>query len=117
MSVRVLSGILETRNYASGNATIHFIDHRVTGTLTQASKAQELGIRRRFRDVPCKIVSMREIKMQETERSISRERTETDYLRINDTVVNRDYLEIEWKGTGGSRIEEISYMIIGEVAD
>lgn len=117
MSVRVLSGILVTRDYPSGNATIHFSDHRVTGTLTKAHQTQELGPTRRFRDVPCKIVSMREIKIQETERPISRQRTETDFLRINDTAINRDYLEIEWKGTGGSRIEEISYMIIGEVAD
>jgi hypothetical protein len=60
---------------------------------------------------------MREIRVQETERPISRERTETDFLRIDDTVITQDRLEIEWRATGGSRIEEISYMIIGEVPD
>lgn len=114
MPIRVLSGILVTRDYSSGNATIHFSDHRVTGTLTQAHKTNEVGPRERFRRTPCKIVSMHEIKIQETERPINRERTETDFLRIDDTTINQDRMEIEWRCTGGSLIEEISYMIIGE---
>ena len=116
MAIRVLSGVLVTRDHASGTATIHFNDHRVTGTLTRADKTQELGPSGRFEHAPCKVVAMREIKIREGE-SLDYRDVETDYLRIDDTVINRDRLEIEWLASGGSRIEEISYMIIGEVPD
>ena len=65
-----------------------------------------------FNQTPCKIVALREIKTQEYEQR--RGRTEVDHFRINDTVINRDRLEIEWMATGGSEIEEISYLVVGD---
>lgn len=57
---------------------------------------------------------MREFMIRETERPL-RTPDERDSLQINDTRIDLDCLEIEWRATGGSRIDEISYMVIGEV--
>ena len=121
MAIRVYSGILVTRGFASGNAVINFATHTVSGTLRDSThhkhKRQHGGIGE-FERTPCKMVALREIKTEETEwtRAKSHEGKERDYFRINDSEINRHRLEIEWRATGGSQIEEISYMVIGEGA-
>ena len=117
MALRALSGILVTRGHRSGSATIHFSDHSVTGTLDRAEKTQEVGPSGRFLSVPCKIVSLREIWVYD--RGGRTDFPDRPGFEINDTTINRDYMEIEWRVTGSERsdLEEISYMIIGEVPD
>jgi hypothetical protein len=117
MAIRVLSGILVTRGHREGNATIHFRDHSVTGTITSAGQKREIGPNRRFIAPPCKVVSLREIKVHETDEAFPTGRSEIDFFRINDTVLDQDKLEIEWEASGRSKIEEISYLIVGEVQD
>ena len=113
MATRVLSGILVTRGHSEGNVTIHFSDHSVSGTLNRAQKTRINGPGGRFRYVPCKMVALREISFRES--GDGRTRFPRSYkFEINDTRINRDFMEITWRGHNGG-IEEISYMIIGEV--
>ncbi|MCK4476720.1 MAG: hypothetical protein KAU16_08345 [Methanophagales archaeon] len=119
MALKVLSGILITRGHSSGNATINFSDHAITGANFTVNSIHQLefGAETPFKAPPCKIVAMLEIKVQETERPIHRERTEEDFLRIDDSVIDERRLQIKWRSSGGSQIEEISYMVVGETED
>ncbi len=115
MATRALSGILVTRDHPTGTATIHFSDHSVTGTLDRAHKTRTIGPDGRFTSLPCKMVALREIKFRES--GEGRTGFPRSYgFNINDTRLDRDSLEIEWEGVNAI-IEEISYLIIGEVPD
>ena len=115
MTVRALSGILITRGHDTGEVFIHFHDHRVTGSLNSAYHKQEIGPAGTFSKQPCKIVSLRELKVK-ADMDIPRN-ADIDFFRLNDTLISNDCLKIEWNATGGSAIEEISYMIIGDVEE
>ena len=115
MATRVLSGILVTRGHSEGNVTIQFSDHTVTGTLDRAQKTQINGPAGRFRRVPCKMVALREISFRES--GHGRTSFPRSYkFELNDTRITRDLMEIKWKATN-CNIEEISYLVIGEVPD
>ncbi len=115
MAIKILSGIAVTRRLSSGNVIINLNDHSVSGDLRtdEVGQRQTLGSGR-FRETPCKIVSLREIKVHETDVPFPTGGSEVDFFRIDDTEINRDRLQINWKGTGNSRIEEISYLVIGD---
>lgn len=113
MATRVLSGILVTRGHSDGNVTIYFSDHSVTGTLDRAQKTRASGPAGRFGRPPCKMVGLREISFRES--GDGRTHFPRSYkFEINDTRITRDFMEIKWK-TRNCSIEEISYMIVGEV--
>ena len=113
MTTRTLSGILVTRGHSEGNVTIYFSDHSVTGTLDRAQKTRSSGPAGRFTHPPCKMVALREISFRES--GDGRTRFPRAYkFEINDTRISRDYMEIKWKSLNGS-IEEISYMVVGDV--
>jgi hypothetical protein len=123
MGVRVLSGTLVTRDAARGVAVIEFRDNSLAGGTTpgvRLDKAYTAGDAMpgsgRFQRVPAHMVSIRELKIVETEWGrISREGQEIELLRIDTGTIDRSTMEIRWSGSSGSRIEEISYMIIGDV--
>ena len=113
MALRVLSGILITKGHQYGESIIHLRDHKVTGTVTRVVKKQEVGPPGDFKSPPCRIVSLREIKVKAD--MDFQGAADIDFFRLNDSVVSNEYLKIEWNATGGSEIQEISYLIIGEV--
>lgn len=115
MTIKVLSGVLDTRRFASGNAVIRFSDHDISGTLSSAAYKQTLG-RGNFSQTPCVSVSLREIKMHETDEAWPTGRPEEDFFRISTPAnkMDKNSFQIDWEATGGSRIEEISYLVIGD---
>jgi hypothetical protein len=119
MAIKILSGILDTRRLASGNAVIDFSDHTVRGDLlaSEVHHKQTIGPSGSFQDTPCKVVSLREITMHETDEAFPTGRPEIDNFRIDDSRIDRDHLRISWTATGRSRIEEISYLVVGITQD
>ena len=122
MAMRVLSGVLVTRESPRGGAaTIRFMPHALgrrsdgSSSVGELAKTIEQGPERRFNDKPCRMVALREIKAaDETARGGFYARQHA--FRI-DTTGTRDALTITWDVTGDTAIEEISYMVIGEVPD
>jgi hypothetical protein len=113
MAMRVLSGLLITRGVPRGSATIQFIPHhRVRGD-GELAKTIEQGPERQFDSKPCRMVALREIKAAD-EYKRSNFITYEHVFRI-DTTGTRDDLTITWDVRGDTHIEEISYMVIGEV--
>ena len=115
MPVVMLSGILVTRDFREGNVRIFFLTHRIAGTLTTAKNKQAIGPSGSFTFPPCKIVSLRGIYLRTSEGSDYS--SEQDSVQIDDTSITADYLDIEWRSTGNLWIDEISYLIIGEVPE
>ena len=125
MKVRVLSGTLVTRDAPEGTAVIEFRANTLAGGHTpgvELAKAYTAGddmpASGAFLDEPAHMVSIRELKIVETEwtRGSSHEGQEVELLRINTGRISTTTLEIRWSSSGGSLIEEISYMIIGDVS-
>ena len=115
MAIKIMSGILVTRDHPTGTATIHFDEHEVTGTLGRAHKTRTIGPSGSFSSPPCKMVALLEIGFRES--GEGRTRFPRSYsFNIDDTRLTEDFLEIRWEGVNG-RIEEISYLIIGEAPD
>ena len=125
MTVRALSGTLITRDAPSGTAVIEFRNNRLAGGHTPGvslAKAYTAGDDMpddgAFEGIPAHMVSIRELKIVETEwtRGSWHEGQEVELLRINTGRISETTLEIRWSSSGGSLIEEISYMIIGNVS-
>lgn len=115
IAIRVLSGILDTRGHNEGSVRIDFNPHGITGTLDRIGQKHEIGPSHRFTEKPCKITALRQIDV-----AIShpggphiRDIPEHERFKINSIDINRDYWEITWSG----HIEEISYMVVGNVPD
>ncbi len=125
MKVRILSGTLVTRDAPTGTAVIEFRNNVLAGghtpgvSLAKAYTAgDDMPASGAFLDEPAHMVSIRELKIVETEwtRGSSHEGKEIENLRIDTGRISRTTLEIRWSSSGGSLIEEISYMIIGNVS-
>ena len=115
MAIRVLSGlILPKKGFRdSGAATIDFSRHGVSGNTDRPTSKdiQEIGPDKPFKFEPCKVVSLRKIKLSPHDSNRS------SGWDINDKfdASSKNSLEVEWKAYGGAGILEISYLIIGEV--
>ncbi len=125
MKVRVLSGTLITKDAPAGTVVIEFKDNVLAGghtpgvSLAKAYTAGEnMPVSNEFLNVPAHMVSIRQLKIVETEwtRGRSHEGKETEHLVINTGRISESTMEIRWSSSGGSLIEEISYMIIGDVS-
>ena len=85
----------------------HSIQHDSDGNVVEK---KTLGPEGNFKKVPTKIVALRQIKVQSiTTPSV----TSLEKFKIGD-YVNKQRLKITWSYDLG-KIEEISYMVIGEV--
>lgn len=120
MAIKILSGIIVTQGLSEGRVKIDLDDNELVDAPggVRIGKTKKIGSRR-YGGTPCKIVALREITIKETEPGglpTPRTSYETDYLKIDDVSIDERYMEIKWEGTGGSRIEEISYMVIGETS-
>ena len=125
MKTRVLSGTLVTRDAPEGTAVIEFLTNTLAGGHTPGvhlaqtcTAGDDMPTGGAFLHEPAHMISLREVKIVETEWVAGRwhEGNEIDDLRINRGRITPRTLEIKWQSSGGSRIEEISYMVIGDVA-
>ena len=111
MALRILTGIVNitSRGPKSGAVSIGFNPHtRIAGTIGLTER-KTIGPAGRFLETPAKHVALRQITLIDTDATVNR-------FTVNDRV-NRDRLRISWSGKGASFSEEISYLVIGEVAD
>ena len=125
MDLKVLSGVLITRDHEKGRAIIDFArNDLIAGDLEDRDLKREkiiapAGMRNSyFDDEPCRTVALREIRVHTVDRDdpFNRPaRAEEDHFEINSTAT-KTRLTISWEGTGASRVEEISYLAIGPVS-
>ena len=125
MKVRVLSGTLVTRDAPEGTAVVEFRTNTLAGGHSpgvRLDKAYTAGDHMpdsgAFLEIPAHMVSIRELKIVETEwiAGTWHEGHEVELLRIDTGRISTTTLEIRWSSSGGSLIEEISYMVIGNVS-
>jgi hypothetical protein len=111
MALRILTGIVNvSRNGPkSGTVSIGFNPHRRIAGTVQVIERSTIGPAGRFLATPGKHVALRQITLIDTDATVNR-------FTINDRI-NSDRLQIHWSGRGASFSEEISYLVIGEVAD
>ena len=101
MAIKILSGILVTLDHRDGRVRIDLDTNTVVdgpAGLT-AQKTRRIGFGR----------------YDGTQHRGSHARediVENDYLKIDDVAIDERNMEIKWEGTGGSRIEEISYNVL-----
>ena len=96
----------------NGSVEIIFDDH-TTHNSSNANTVEKktIGPAGNFKKVPTKIVALRQIKVQSiTTPSV----TSLEKFKIGD-YVNKQRLKITWSAGSNSEIDEISYMVIGEV--
>ncbi len=108
MTLRVLSGIL-VPDRKVGTITIHFNPHRVAGD-GRGAKMSKVGADGDFAYTPAINVALRQIKADSSHR-------EAWNYKIDDKASSKDSVTVGWSYYEESPIEEISYMIIGDVAE
>lgn len=114
MALKILTGqvVPDARSRRRGTATINFDRHEVTGDATGGS-VSTIGSGRYTR-TPGILVALRDFIAQDRRRA-SEDASQQDRFRIDTGVLNRDRLEVEWECEYGAQINEISYLIVGEV--
>lgn len=111
MPLRILTGVIMVSK-REGSATISFNPHTVTGEASGA-ELRASGADGNFAELPGKVVSLRQIRV--SDKNTYWGGSQTDMFTINDDAITRHNLVVRWSSSGGSQIEEISYMIVGEV--
>ncbi len=114
MALRILTGVIipKSDSKKSGSATVSFNPHKVTGD-AKGVELDNAGSAGDFRNRPGKVISLRQVKIRDKDTFTGG--SENDRLKINDDPVTTSSLVVRWKATGGSDIEELSYMIVGDV--
>ena len=110
MALKVLTGILQPIQ-TPGNATIHFAPHSVTGDAVGV-ELNAMGDAGDFAAPPGKVVSLRKITVLDRDQFWGTQIVEL--FEIRDDPVTIDHMVVRWSTSGGGRIDEISYMIVGE---
>jgi len=113
MTLKIMSGIVlpSTEN---GHVKIMFDDHSIQhGSDADVVEKKTIGPSGNFKKVPAKIVSLRQIKVMTTVAPVVGGPTAAVKYKIGDSI-NTQRLKITWSYSLG-KIEEISYMVIGEV--
>ena len=113
MGLRILTGVLVPRQ-TSGNATIHFHPHEVTGD-ADGVDLQAAGAKDYFKQPPNKVVSLRHFTVQDRNRAFGKTGIEIEQFQIEDHDPSTHRMVVRWRATNGAEIKEISYMIIGAV--
>lgn len=99
----------------SGHVEVMFDDH----TIHHSSDANTLekktiGPAGNFTKIPTKIVALRQIKVKPVVHPVAGGPGFTQKFKIGDSC-NKQRLKITWSADSPGKIEEISYMVIGEV--
>jgi hypothetical protein len=111
MRVRVIRGLLAPEP-GSNSGTVSFDPHKVTG----ASETQfaAVGATGAFASTPAAIVSLHDFVVSDKDSFLGS--TEQDVFNLSETVTASN-LKVSWSSTGGSKIRQISYLVIGEVSE
>lgn len=113
MGLRILTGVLIPRQ-SSGNATIHFTPHEVTGDADGIELA-EYGEPGDFDKPPGRIVSLRHFAVQDRNLAFGRKSIDMEQFQIEDRPPSTHRMVVRWWVTHGAEIKEIAYMIVGAV--
>ncbi len=99
----------------SGSVEIMFDDHTTQNSYNANTvEKKTVGPAGNFKKVPSKIVALRQIKVKTIVSPVVGGPSSTHRLKIGD-YVNKQRLKITWSADEPSKIEEISYMVIGDV--
>ena len=117
MALRILSGFVNIGNGPkNGQVRIRFNPHQRIDGDAPVIERRTIGASGDFVSEPAKLIALRQISLHVPVEPTTVFTTKTMKLRLGDTITaNR--LTITWNGVGQSFTEEISYMVIGEVAD
>lgn len=114
MTLKIMSGIV-LPSKQNGYVKIMFDDHAIEHTSDgSVVEKKTLGPEGNFKKVPTKIVSLRQIKVMTVSAPVVGGPSSSEKFKIGD-YVNKQRLKITWSAGKASTIEEISYMVIGEV--
>jgi len=113
MTLKIMSGIVLPLKQ-KGSVEIMFADHTTQNSYNANTiEKKTVGPAGNFKKIPSKIVALRQIKVQ-TVVIPSGGPSFLEKFKIGD-YVNKQRLKITWSAGDNSEIEEISYMVIGEV--
>lgn len=125
MDLKIVSGVFVTREHGSGRVVLDFSRNVIAGGDLAASDLRHErsiappGMNSSYFDAtPCVTVALHQIKVETIDRDDFGSRPPRyhyDQFRI-DWNADGTRLTVEWSAGGGSRVEEISYMAIGEVS-
>ncbi len=114
MTLKIMSGIVSPKK-RSGYVEVMFDDHAIHHSSdANTIEKKTIGPAGNFIRVPTKIVSLRQIKVQTTTAPVVGGSSAATKFKIGDSI-NKQRLKIIWSADNPSKIEEISYMVIGEV--
>ena len=88
----------------------HAIQHRSDANVVEK---KTIGLAGNFKKVPAKIVSLRQIKVRTVVAPAVGGPSSLEKFKIGD-YVNKQRLKITWSAKPNGKIDEISYMVIGE---
>lgn len=122
MALKVISGIIQVDSGKEdgGKATIDFATNDVTGDASRSwgDNHAQINGGSRFVGEPCKVLSLRNVSFYDKhqDNAWGTDYEEVDgHWNINDWYGrNYDTLEVEWQGHKGTKVHQISYMIMGE---
>ena len=111
MALRILAGIVNIRRTGpkAGSVTIGFNPHARTAGDVDVVERRTVGADGDFTSTPAKHVALRQIFFSDALRPGDHRFTVNDHI-------NENSLTITWSGLNVSFTEEISYMVIGDVA-
>lgn len=112
MGLRILTGVLIPRQ-PSGNATIHFNPHEITGD-ADGIELTEWGDSSDFNKPPGRIVSLRHFTVKDRNMAPGRKGIDIERFQIEDRAPSTHRMVVRWWATHGAQIKEIAYMIVGE---
>lgn len=113
MTLKIMSGIVlpsKTSGYVKIMFDDHSIQHSSDGDVVEK---KTLGPDGNFKKVPTKMVALRQIEVLVTVAPVVGGPSSTEKFKIGDSI-NKQRLKITWSA-GLGKIQEISYMVIGEV--
>ncbi|MCB0585086.1 MAG: DUF4838 domain-containing protein [Phaeodactylibacter sp.] len=116
MALKILTGILRPNpaHLQAGRARIFFDPHHATED-AMAAETMETGAEGSFTARPGQLVAVRDFVIED--RDTFWGRSESDWFRIDIEEWTVDHLVVSWSCEPGAAIREISYMIVGEVAE
>ena len=112
MGLRILTGVLIPRQI-SGNATIHFNPHAITGD-ADGIELNAWGDAGDFDEPPGRMVSLRHITVQDRNRAFGQTGIVEEQFQIEDQPPSTHRMVVRWRATNGAEIKEIGYIIVGE---
>jgi len=112
MALRVLSGFVNIASTGpkAGQVRIRFNPHERIDGDAPVIERRTIGPAGQFTSARAKHIVLRQITLSGSDPKAD------STFRLGDTI-NQDQITITWNGSGPAFSEEVSYMIIGEVAD